>query len=309
MTVAAPNPGAADQLPLSVLLPDDPAAPALVYDTTAALAMAVVDRGAVAGLTADWDAPGVYVLLDRHDADGTWGCYVGKAPAGVRGRLTQHLKGKDHWARALLIRRDTTFGFNSAHVGWLEGRLYDLLNAAADTRLHNGNRPSDETLPPYERAALESIVPPIRRVLRLLGYDTETPDDQVTSRPVTKTRSNRFYGITVKQLLDAGLLTPGETLSSTNGVYPATAELCADGAVEYNGTPYPSPSKAASEAKGGLAANGWDFWAVERSTDRVSLATLRARWLDSDWPKDGAASSGSTGAPTDQDIAWTAAQR
>ncbi|WP_324276375.1 hypothetical protein [Blastococcus brunescens] len=201
--------GSADQLPLSVLLPEDAGAPALIYDTTAALAMAVVDRGAVAELTGDWDVPGVYVLLDRHDAEGTWGCYVGKAPGGVRTRLAQHLRSRDHWCRALLIRRDTTFGFNSAHVGWLEGRLYDLLDAAADTHLHNGNRPSDETLPPYERAALESIVPPIRRVLRLLGYDTESPDDQVAARPAARTRSNRFYGITVKQLLDVGLLTAG----------------------------------------------------------------------------------------------------
>ncbi len=99
-----------------------------------------------------------------------------------------------------------------------------------------------------------------------------------------KTRSNRFYGITVKQLLHSGLLSPGETLTSTNGVFPATALLCADGAVEYNGRPHPSPSKAASEAKGGLAANGWDFWAVDRPTGRVPLATVRARWLQEQGP-------------------------
>ena len=68
--------------------------------------------------------------------------------------------------------------------------------------------------------ALENIIPPIRRVLRLLGHDTETPDDQVAGRPATRTRSNRFYGITVKQLLDPGLLTAGETLTSTNSVFP-----------------------------------------------------------------------------------------
>src|SRR4051812_41959815 len=157
---------------------------------------------------------------------------------------TPHLKGKDHWARALLIRRDTTFRFNSAHVGWLEGRLYDLLDAAADTRLHNGNRPSDETLPPYERAALESIIPPIRRVLRLLGYDTETPDDQLSFQPTTTTRSNRFYGITVKQLLDAGLLSAGETLNSTMSEWPATAVVGPNGEVRYNGESHPTPSSA-----------------------------------------------------------------
>jgi hypothetical protein len=278
MSAAAPT-GAGDQLPLAVLLPDSPAAPALLYDTTAALAMAVVDRAAVGELASGWDAPGVYVLLDRHDPEGSWGCYVGKAPAGVRARLGQHLRGKDHWARALLVRRDTTFGFNSAHVGWLEGRLHDLLEAAADTRLHNGVRPRDETLPPYERAALESVVPPIRRVLRLLGYDTEPPDDQTTARPAARTRSNRFFGITVKQLLDAGELTAGEILTSTNGVYPATAVLHDDGTIEWNGTHFSSPSKASGAVKGGLASNGWDFWAVERPTGRMPLATVRARWL------------------------------
>lgn len=96
----------------------------------------------------------MYVLLDRHEPDGTWGAYVGKAPAGVRSRLLTHVAKKEHWNRALLVSRDTTFGFNSAQVGRLEGRLYDLLKAAGDVSLHNGLRPSDETLPPHERLAL-----------------------------------------------------------------------------------------------------------------------------------------------------------
>lgn len=272
-----------DQLPLAVLLSEGPAAPALIYDTAGALVMAVVDRAAVAALAADWDAPGVYVLLDRHEGDGSYGCYVGKAPGGVRTRLTQHLKGRDHWHRALLIRRDTTFGFNSAQVGWLEGRLYDVLDAAADTRLHNGNRPRDETLPPYERVALEPIIAPIRRVLRLLGYDSDTPDDQAVRSP-SRTRSSRFYGITVKHLLDASLLTAGEKLTSTNGIWPASAIIAADGGVEYDGITYPSPSKAASAVKNGMAANGWDFWAVDRSTGATTLATMRSRWFEQHQP-------------------------
>lgn len=72
-------------------------------------------------------------------------------------------------------QRDTTHGFNSAQVGWLEGRLYDLLDAAEDARLHYGNQPSDETLPSFERAMLEASVLPISRILRLIGYDPEPP--------------------------------------------------------------------------------------------------------------------------------------
>ena len=271
---------AADQLPLAVLLPDTATAPILLYDSTAALVMAVVERAGAGALSAEWDKPGVYVLLDRHEGDGSYGCYVGKASGGVRARLGQHLRGKQHWARALVVRRDTTFGFNSAQVGWLEGRLYDVLAAAADTRLHNANQPSDETLPAHERSALESTVVPVRRVLRLLGYDTETPDDQTVATAPARTRSSRFYGITVQQILSSGLLTEGETVTSTNGSWPAIGHIGVGGTVVLEGVGYPSPSKAASHVKNGLAANGWDFWAVTRPTGPVSLATLRARWLE-----------------------------
>lgn len=270
--------GNGDQLPFTVLLPDSLQSVTLLYDTTSALVFALCDRVSVAGLDDSWDVAGTYLLLDRHGPDGSWGCYVGKAPSGMRTRVRQHVGGKDHWARALLIRRDTTYGFTSAHAGWLESKLYDVLAAAAETNLSNRNRPSDDTLPPYERAALESIVEPVRRVLRLLGHDADPPGDQQAS-PNIPGASNRFYGITMFQLIEAGLLERGENLISTNSVWPATATVGDDGSVQLGATGYKNPSGAASAVKKGLAANGWDFWAVQRSTGATTLATLRARLL------------------------------
>lgn len=281
-----------DALPVTVLLPDASALPITLYDGGAALRMAIVERDGVQALSSDWDRPGVYVLLDLHDQDGTWGCYAGKAAAGVRGRLMTHVAKKDHWRRALLIAKDTTFGFNSAQVGWLEGRLYDLLAAAEDARLHNANRPSDETLPPHERLALEAAVAPIRRVMRLIGYDPTSPDDSApagratassgsyTGGPaVPRTRTQKFFGMTVKDLLDAGLLHAGDTVTSTNGVWPATGTVLVDGSIEVDGTAHPAPSAAAYAVKNGNA-NGWDFWAVETPTGHVTLATLRTRYAE-----------------------------
>ena len=270
-----------DALPVTVLLPDTVSLPITLYDGGAALRMAIVERAGVQALTPDWDRPGVYVLLDRHESDGTWGAYVGKAPAGVRNRLLSHVAKKDHWHRALLISRDTTFGFNSAQVGWLEGRLYDLLNAAGDVTLHNGNRPSDETLPPHERLSLEAAVAPIRRVLRLIGHDPASPDDQPTPPGLlARKRTQRFYGMTVKDLIGAGLIAAGDTVVSTNGVWPATGTITVHGGVEVDGKPYPTPSAAAASVKGGAAVNGWDFWAVETDSGAVTLAALRARYAD-----------------------------
>ncbi len=204
--------------------------------------------------------------------------YVGKAPSGVASRLRQHLKGKEAWSRALLVRRDTTYGFNSAQIGWLEGRLYDLFDAAENAVLNNENRPRDETLPPYDRQMLELVILPVTRVLRLVGYDPATPDE---ATPVPHSaRSAKFFGITMEQIIEAGLIHPGAKLVSTNGAWPAVAELLANGAICFEGTEYETPSKASGAAKQGGASNGWEFWAVETPEGRVSLATLRARMLD-----------------------------
>jgi hypothetical protein len=110
-------------------------------------------------------SPGVYMLLDPIQPDGGGGTYVGKAPAGLRSLLLSHLKNKDHWSRAILVCRDTTHALNYAQIGWLERRLYDFLKAAGATAMHNGNRPSDATLPPYERSVLEACAIPVSRTL------------------------------------------------------------------------------------------------------------------------------------------------
>lgn len=264
-----------DVLPVTVLLPEAGASPITLYDGGAALCMAIVERTAVSALGQhDWDKPGVYILLDLPADDGTWGCYAGQA-AALRTRLMQHVATKDQWRRAVLIQRDTTFGYNSAQIGWLEGRLYDLLDAAGDARLHNGNRPSDETLPAHDRLALEASIAPIRRVLRLIGYDPASPDGQPGPGLPKK-----FYGITAQDLLAAGYLTAGTTLTSTNGAWPATATFLSDGTVQFGTVAYASPSAAASAVKGGGAANGWEFWAVDTPIGNLPLATLRARYAD-----------------------------
>ena len=280
-------------LPITTLLPDSAAEPVVLFDQHAALRFAIVERDHALRISAEeWDRPGVYILLDPPAADGSWGCYVGKAPAGLRTRMRDHLRNKDHWRRAVLIQRDTTFGFNSAQVAWLEGRLYDLLDAAEDARPHNGNRPSDETLPPFERASLENAVVPISRILRLIGYDPATADDTGTVSTTTKsTRTSRFVGITLKQVIDAGHLNPGTPLVSTNSVWPANGIVNTDGSITIDGSTHPTPSAAAGAVKGG-AANGWDFWAVEDVAGRTSLATLRARYADArDATRGGASAS------------------
>lgn len=267
-----------DALPVTALLASEPGVPVVVFDSNAALRMAVVDRQSVFGLDESWDTPGVYLLLDPVALDGAYGVYVGKAPAGLRTRLRQHLKGKDHWARALLVVRDTTHGWHSAQVGWLEGRLYDLLDGASLADLLNGNRPQDETLPAYDRVALEAAVTPISAVLRLLGCSPDAFDEDAPSESPARS-APRQYNVTVADLVQAGDLVVGEKVNSTQVSAPATAVVGEDGFLTVDGQRFTTPSAAGGHVRGGKATNGWAFWAVEREGSTVPLATVRARFL------------------------------
>lgn len=275
---------------LTLHVPESGSLPIEALENKTALKMGVVSREGVSNLGDEWNRPGAYLLLDRASSDGSWGAYVGKASLpGVKSRLKSHVKNKEHWYRAILIVRDKEQGFNSAEAGWLEGRLYDELYAANDVRLHNGNRPSDETLPTWQQVDLEVLVPPVLRLLRLLGHDPATADDQEDSDELGGSAgakpANRFKGVALDGLLKAGLVHVGTPLVSTNSVWPAVASVGRGGVVVYNDQVFESPSGAAKAVTGG-AANGWAFWAVDDGTRPVTLGVLRARYIELQTPTD-----------------------
>lgn len=274
-----------DALPVTVLLPESSSDPIVIYDAHAALRVAIVERDAVRNLSALWDQPGVYILLDPRNANGTWGAYVGKAPSGVKNRVTAHVRGKDHWNRAVLILRDTTHGFNSAQAGWLEGRIYDLLNSAADAWLHNEVRPGDGTLPAFEHLTLEATIRPIGRILRLVGHDAQPVEEpQIlatpTPAPVGDTargnRTSEYSGFTVGDLLVAGVIQDGQELVPMSPAWHTVA-VVTNGRIVVNGKKHSHLSAAGRAVNGGVSINGWSFWAVNTPNGKVPLAVLRAK--------------------------------
>lgn len=269
-----------DSLPVTALLATQPGVPVTVFDSNSALRMAVVDRVSLAGLDEVWDAPGVYILFDPPGADGTYGAYVGKAPSGVRGRLREHAsrRGRESWTRAIAVVRDTTHGWHSGQVGWLEGRLHALLEGAAAATLSNGNRPQDETVPSYDRAGLETAVEPVAALMRLLGFSPDA-EDEGAAAPVRR-GTPKQYAVTVEELIAAGALTAGETLASTMVAYPGSGRVNADGTISVDGQTFPSLSAAGGHIRAGRATNGWSYWAVERDGTSVPLAAVRARHLE-----------------------------
>jgi hypothetical protein len=108
-----------EALPITAPIPETAKSPIVIYESHAALRIAIAERHSISGLT-DWDLSGVYCLLYPVAADGTFSICVGQAPSGLRTRVPQRMSKMEDWIRALLVARDTTYGFHSAQVGWQE---------------------------------------------------------------------------------------------------------------------------------------------------------------------------------------------
>ena len=265
--------------PFTALIPQSQSEPIVLLSERAALRMAVVVREAISLLDSDWEQPGVYLLLYPIGPDGAFDIYVGKASTGgLRSRMLTHKNVKPGWMRSLLIKRNTPEPYNSAHVGWLEGRLWSLVKAAAHAHLVNSNQPGTENLPAYERATLELAINPIRQAMRLLGYSL-APEPGEGDPPLPGARSRRrYYGVKVLDLINAGLLSAGAVLEVIGTGFEGTkATVEADGRLLLNGVAYATPSAAGAAVRGGIVA-GWDYWAArDDNQNLVSLAELRAR--------------------------------
>lgn len=81
--------------------------------------------------------------------------------------------------------------------------------------------------------------------------------------------------VELKHLIEAGLLAGGDELSATHRDFTSSkAKVTADGAIEFDGKKYYSPS-AAGYALRQKATNGWYFWAVN---DGRRLRDVRAEF-------------------------------
>jgi hypothetical protein len=238
--------------------------------------MVLVNRESVHLLDSEaWGVLGVYFLLgpsEDNDSD-HYQAYVGEVgKSSLIQRTKQHAKQKEWWNRALLIA-SASGDFNSAEIGWLEGRLYDVLNNAVGCNVRNGNRPGDNSLHAHERALLERYVEPVVAALRACGAPVATADQKP---PAPK--KVRRYTESVADLVGAGLLKPDTVLEPLKKGASTTATVLSDGRLRVGDEVFDSPSAAAKAASGAIAEAGWDFWGAPSGAGNfVPLSKLRDR--------------------------------
>lgn len=259
-------------------IPADPAAPIRFDFELHALQVAFVDEAHVNRLSQDWQRPGVYVLIGGISPKTKTELYVGKS-VDVRQRLINHRRRpKLPWWRAVAVIRDTTTGFDSAQVGYLEGRLAQELRARPGVSVCEGVETLDVTLPTFARSPLDEFVGTILEALRIAGVDLRSDvDEGPETEQVSSGKSHKAVPGTVKDLLAAGLLQAGSHLTAEREVrgnpMKLEAEVSASGELIFSGVAYRNPTKPAVIGFDLRSTNGWTAW---RTTEGKTLADLRA---------------------------------
>jgi len=90
-------------------------------------------------------------------------------------------------------------------------------------------------------------------------------------------RSKRFFGSNMRDLLNAGLVQPGEKLFLMKGTFQvAQATFTPSAQIDWQGKLYSVPSDLDfARAMGNKSLNGWTSWYVERAGRLVQLFELR----------------------------------
>ncbi|MDR0809145.1 MAG: hypothetical protein LBE86_08490 [Gemmobacter sp.] len=265
-------------IPVNVQIPAATTAPVVADFVAHALRVAYIHRRDVERLPVDeWGVPGIYVLLSDN---GSHQLYIGQA-VDLRKRLLEHRRRpKLEWARAVAIKRDTSHGFNSAEIGYLEGRVAAEISVISGVTVVEGKRDQDTTLPPHMLLSLDDLLSSILAALRLAGVDTHKEADE-PERGVgpAKRKSPIAKSGTVADLLASGLLRAGVEVHLSQGGRVASGTVTTSGEIIVAGVAYASPSKAAQKALGLQSSNGWTTWRVG-DLKGPTLDTLRDQLSD-----------------------------
>jgi hypothetical protein len=267
-------------IPVNVQIPSAAMAPVVADFVAHALRVAYIHRRDIERLPVDeWEVPGIYVLLTDN---GSRQLYIGQAVDVRRRLLHQRGKPKLEWTRAVVIKRDTSHGFNSAEIGYLEGRVAAEISAIPGVTVVEGKRDQDTTLPPHMLLSLDDLLSSILAALRLAGVDTYKEADEPEYRirqPSVKRKSPTVKSGTIADLLAAGLLRAGAEVHLSQGGRTALGTVTTSGEIIVAGVAYASPSKAAQQALGLQSSNGWTTWHVG-DLKGPTLDALRDRLLD-----------------------------
>jgi hypothetical protein len=151
---------------------------------------------------------------------------------------------------------------------------------------------SDERLELYRSVARMIWDPEL--VLRESGLDPDAlgglidrERDALIDSGSLGSRARTTYDVTLRDLLDVGILERGDVLIGRKEGLASTAIVLDDGSLELeDGRQFPAPSTAAMALGLEIVINGWEFWVHERSGSKLRDLRIdyRRRYLQGHSP-------------------------
>ena len=119
----------------------------------------------------------------------------------------------------------------------------------------------------------------VRDAFGLLRDPAYAPEYPRPAQPDETVAGRAHYGVSVGDLIGAGLLEAGDILINAGEGGDASARVLPDGQIEYDGDIYEKVSAAAMKAKDGSAVNGWEYWYTDTPQGLRPLAALREQYI------------------------------
>lgn len=252
------------------------------------------------------DKPGAYILADMvPGTDGKRAVYVGRSDEALLGqRIHQHriapLTGISEWGAAVCYTGDNRYNpLRPEESAAMEYLLYADLTSRSGVSLANKRTPREPSLPHTRWEILKSHSQLVLSLLETVGVILEEAPSREKPEPSPSEPKTKYFGVSLSDLVAAGLLRVGSKLRSSVPKYPAEAEIAdARGEIRLlrhgrdrrgrwlrhvppSEPTYSSPSGAGGvviKAGGGNSQpNGWTFW-IETSSGKT-LAELRDEYI------------------------------
>jgi hypothetical protein len=93
-------------------------------------------------------------------------------------------------------------------------------------------------------------------------------------------RRMTVYGVTFRQLVDAGMIPPGSELVGAHSGQEFTALVTAEGRIHVGDTEFDAPSPAAMAALDRPSWNGWAWWRVKKPGGTRPLSRIRQDFIE-----------------------------
>ncbi len=155
---------------------------------------------------------GVYILLGDQNEESL--AYIGEGES-IAARIKSHDAKKDWWSRVILITSAAN-NLHKAHVQYLESRLVQQGNSAANTKLENGTSPFLPSLSEAAQANMEGFISQLLMVLPAIKVDLFTsntkPEKESESDKLRDTKETQVFELTLKKegIVATAILEDGE---------------------------------------------------------------------------------------------------